>query len=482
MTVPGQFRSIFLRDQRFTKFAVKISYAIVVAIMSCTSTPNTSAVRTAEEKEEIKNLVQSAKLLECRLGQADWLVPGDVSQVQMMKVDDNWTLIYEALLRSGPRTVYQPLRADFSFNGDGVVMGMKDAPKVTDLKTFEDVQKNRWYLSRFKLAQSELFSGLVEVIANGHHFRSIIPLPDGESVQQMWPSQPIVSGYANVIVRSTSANFGTDDREDESVYRWFQVSLVDNSAKLISSYKSKNDNIQPAGFISLEKNSEPVAVTIVQPKLESAEPDPKLRTDISKVALRRIFNKNVTERVLFSGKGNFAALTVSDPTFSSSNQIAWIYAPQRKGSRYIQSVSLPVKVIPERYFSRGPLREIGNIIATELSYEANNPDFSFVVNNQKQVIPVLSWWGKLENDIVLLVQVITPQLRQNHTKTIRFSDGSVLGIQFQPSLAIIPPKTFSRVMFFTAAPTSTEKSVMVLSNRNDSAEIAMESKLYSCFF
>ncbi|NBW81627.1 hypothetical protein EBR21_07720, partial [bacterium] len=397
--------------------------------------------------------------------------------------EGQWALIYEALLRSGPRTVYQPLQANFSFNGDGVAMGLRGSPKVSDLKTFEDASRNRWYVSRVKRGDSELFSGLVEVIVKGKNNRTLLPLPQGESVQQIWASLPAVSGFANIIVRTTSADDSGAAQEDDSTFRWFQVGLTENSSKLITMYKSKGESIQPAAFVSLERTTEPVALTLVQPKLESADADPKAGGDgIFKVSLRRIFSRGVPERIIFSGKGNISSLSVSDSTFSPSIHLAWLFSPVKGGSRYLQTVSLPVRFIPERYFAKGPLRDAESILATELSYEASNPDFSFNLNNKNEMIPILSWWGKLENDVVLLVQVITPQFKQNRGQVLKSDDGATIGTNFKPSMAVIPPRPFNRVMSFTAAPTQSEKSIMILSNRSESADIAKESNLYSCLF
>jgi hypothetical protein len=483
MTLAGKFCAVLKNSNTSWQKSRFLVLFLGLTLSACASTKQATVTRDQSQKDEIKNLVQAARLVECKLSPAEWVIPGDVGQAQLIKPEGQWALIYEALLRSGPRTVYQPLQANFSFNGDGVAMGLRGAPKVSDLRTFEDASRNRWYVSRVKRGDSELFSGLVEVIVKGKNNRTLLPLPQGESVQQIWASLPAVSGFANIIVRSTSADDSGSAQEDDSTYRWFQVGLTENSAKLITIYKAKGESIQPAAFVSLERTTEPVAVTLVQPKLESADADPKATGDgIFKVSLRRIFSRGTPERVIFSGKGNISSLSVSDSTFSPAIHLAWLFAPVKSGSRYLQTISLPVRFVPERYFAKGPLRELENILATELAYEANSPDFSFNLNNKNEMIPILSWWGKLENDVVLLVQVITPQFKQIRGQLIKSDDGASIGTVFKPSMAVIPPREFNRVMSFTAAPTQAEKSIVILSNRSESAEIAKESNLYSCLF
>ncbi len=483
MTSDGKFcsfLSFYLCPSKVTRHCI---FALSLISLSCTSTPKyASSSRSADQKEEIRNLVQSSKIIECRLNANEWTIPGDVGQAQVIKAENRWALIYEALLRSGPRTVYQPLLNDFTFNGDGIAMGLKGSPRVSDLKTFEDVKGHRWYMSRVKMNNSELYSGLVEVLSGGRNYRSVLPIPESESVQQIWPSLPIVSGYANIIVRSTASDDSGMSQDDDSVFRWFQVGLSDNSARLISSFKPRGESLQPTGFVSLENSGEPVAVTIVQPRIAQADAEPSGLNGNSKVSLRRIFSKSNSEKVIFEGAGNISGLTISDSTFYSGLHLAWIYSPIGSDSRYVQTTALPVRFIPERYFARGPLKDLEGFMTTELSYEANNPDFSFTMNNQNQLIPVLGWWGKLEKDVVLMMQVITPAFRKTRGQQLRTRSGALLGTSFQPSLAVVPPTQFNRVLFFSAAASQTEKSIMVLSNRGDSAEIAKESTVSSCFF
>ncbi|MFZ9521567.1 MAG: hypothetical protein ACO3A4_13915, partial [Silvanigrellaceae bacterium] len=299
MTLARKFCAALKSHLKPWKRNSAIGFLTAIVILGCTSTKQTSASRDPSQKDEIRNLVQASRLIECRLSPAEWSIPGDVGQAQLIKPDGRWALIYEALLRSGPRTVYQPLQANFSFNGDGVAMGLKGAPKMSDLKTFEDASRNRWYVSRVKRGESELFSALVEVIVDGKNNRTVLPLPEGESVQQVWPSLPAVSGFANIVVRSTSSNDSGTAQEDDSIYRWYQVGLTENSAKLITIYKSRGESIQPAAFVSMERTTEPVAVTIVQPRLESADIEAKAGDGIFKVALKRIFNRATQERIIF---------------------------------------------------------------------------------------------------------------------------------------------------------------------------------------
>lgn len=450
---------------------------------ACTSTPNNSRLsRSNNEREEIRGSVQAAKIIECRLNSPDWNIPGDVGQAQMLTADGRKALIYEALLRSGPRTVYQRLNADYSFNGDGIAMGLKNAPRTSDLKSVEDIHGNKWFTSRIKINNSELFSGLVEVLIGNRNYRTVLPIPVTESVQQIWISRPVVSNFANVIVRSTQVDDSGLGQEDSSVFRWYQVTAADNSARLSGTFKPRREIFIPAAFIPMENTGEPVAAAVIQPQTGEADAEPAVVSGSSKIVFRRIFGRTAGERIIFEGTGNITGVTVSDSTRYNALHLAWNFAPYQGESRFIQHTSFPVRFIPERYFNRGPLRDAETLWATEISYEANDPDFSFTKNNQNQLMPVLGWWGKLEKDVALLMQVLNPAQRGQRGQQIRLKSGASVGYSFQPSIAIAPPKQFSRILYFSAAPSQTEKSIMILSNRDSSAEIAKESTISSCLF
>jgi hypothetical protein len=378
--------------------------------------------------------------------------------------------------------VYQPLNTNYSFSGDGIAMGLKNAPRTSDLKTFEDVNKNRWFISRVKLNNSELFSALVEVLVGNRNYRTILPIPTSESVQQIWLSRPAVANVANIVVRSTLSEDTGLGQDDASIFRWYQVTHADSSGRLLGTYQPRKASFQPAAFVALENSGEPVAIALAQPQASEADAEPAVVNGNSKISFRRIFSKIPTEKVIFEAAGNITGLTVSDPTFYSGLHLAWNFSPFRSEARYLQHTSFPVRFIPERYFARGPLRESEGFWATEISYEANDPDFSFTMNNQNQLMPVLGWWGKLEKDVALLMQVITPAQKKVRAPVVRLKSGATLGGAFQPSLAIIPPQQFNRILFFSAAPSQTEKSIMILSNRDSSAEIAKESEISSCLF
>jgi hypothetical protein len=77
---------------------------------------------------------------------------------------------------------------------------------------------------------------------------------------------------------------------------------------------------------------------------------------------------------------------------------------------------------------------------------------------------------------------VTKGFRTSNSKQLKGPDGLSLGINFTPSLAILPPKSFRRVMSFKAAPSAVEKNIIVFSDRDDSAELKKESQLFPCAF
>ncbi|NBO37100.1 hypothetical protein EBU99_00790 [bacterium] len=458
--------------------------ALALLVAACTtSKTDAESSRTAQQREDIKSLLAAGRLIDCKLINQEWFIPGDVKQAQVVRSEGKWSLIYEAILRSGPRTVFQSLTPGLAFQGDGVVLGTQKAPLVSDLRTFEDAGRHPWTVSRVRIPGSELSNGMVEVVVKDSIRRSILSVPANESVQQIWPVLPAGNGVSNIIVRTTPVEeSGAGQSLDESTYHWFQVNTNENSGRLVSTYRARGLNIQPAAFVALEKTAEPIAVSIMQAKLSDQDVDPRIADSSTRISLNRLFTQVPQEKVIFTGKGTLSGLTVSNPGLSPNLHLAWIFNPVRGSSRYIQTTSIPVRFIPERYFSRASLRDIDSPIATEINYEANDPEFLFTNVNQNQPVPVLGWWAKLENEVAVVLHPISVAQKKSRTTSLKSADGAILGFAFQPSLAVIPPKSFTRVMSFAAAPSASEKNIIVLSNRSDSTELVKETTLLPCTF
>ena len=450
----------------------------------CESTSVKELGRTFEQKKEIQTLLTASKLVECKLINHEWFIPGDVQQAQIVRNKGQLALIYQAMLRTGPRTVYQSLSPSFAFQGDGFVVGIKSSPNVSDFRTYDDSAGNMWTVSRIRSPDTELTKGLVEVNNKDKTFRTILPTPANETVQQIWPTLPAGNGVSNVVVRTTpvedSSSADSADSADESTFYWFQVGSSDNSARNLGTFRSNKMRLQPAAFVALERTAEPVAISIVQPQGNEESLESRPSSIPTRVSLNRIFTRNPQERVIFSGKGNIMALNAAAPN-DSGLHLAWVFSPQKSSSKYIQTTTLNTKVIPERFFSKSAIREQENILVTEIIYEGNDPEFLFT-KNQNQIIPVLGWWGKLETEVTVLLQPILPNFRNGRTTAVKAPDGSPLGMSFNPVLAVIPPRNFNRVMSFNAAPSASEKNIIVLSNRSESAELQKETILYPCSF
>jgi hypothetical protein len=460
----------------------KAMLGMSVLLLGCKSTSAPSAVsRTPEQREELKAILNAKRLVDCKIVNQEWFVPGDVQQAEIVRNKSSLALIYQALLRSGPRTIYQPLTPGLAFDGDGISVGQKSAPNVTDFKTVDDSAGNMWTISRFKAADTEIYKGLVEVIVKNKNVRTVLPTAANMSVQQIWITQPAGNGAANIVVRTTPIEESENNAGvDESTFQWFQLGSTENSARLMGTVKPANTIIQPSAFVALEKTAEPVAIAITQSRgAEDSIDSPSLSSG-ARVSLHRLFSPQRQERAIFEGKGLISSLHVSPPN-STGIHLAWLFSTQQRSGRYLQTTTLSVRVIPERFFSKARDLEREPLLVTELDYEANEPEFLFTAN-QSQAIPVLGWWAKLEKDVALLMQPVVPQFRTSLSTSLKSPDGRSLGLSFSPSLGILPPKNFNRVMTIKAAPTATEKNIAVFSNRSDSAELQTESFLYPCTF
>lgn len=448
---------------------------------SCVTQSNEQSVRSPEDKQEAQEIIGASKVIDCQIINREWIIPGDVKQASIVRNEQNTALVYQAFLRSGPRTVYQPLTPGFSFDGDGFAVGLKDAPNVMDFRTYQDMQKNLWTLSRVKNRDSEIYRAMVEASIGKENYRFVLPTPANQSVLQVWPTLPIFNNTINVIVRSvTNDDGGGIDADESSRFFWYRVDARTNATKLVGRYISQKLDLRPSGFLALERTGEPIAVSIIRNLSSLGSSDSMPMNEPSRISFLRIFSSNIQERVIFAAKGNLTGLHVSNPVYPGIH-LAWSFAPARSARKYIQSTSFNSRVLPESIFSRGPIKIQEPMLATEVSYEANDPELLFTPT-RTGFVPVLGWWGQLEKDSAVVLFPVTKGFRTSNSKQLKGPDGLSLGINFTPSLAILPPKSFRRVMSFKAAPSAVEKNIIVFSDRDDSAELKKESQLFPCAF
>jgi len=459
-----------------------ISFALAQLLnTSCVSKSEEIISRSQSYRDEVQELVGASKVIDCQIINQEWTIPGDIKQATLIRNKENSALVYQAFLRTGPRTVYQQLTPGFAFDGDGFVIGIKDAPNVLDFRAYQDLQKNLWTVSRIKARDREMYKGLVEANIGSDTFRTVLPTPNNQSVLQIWPTLPILSGHMNVVVRTvTNDDSAGIDSDETSSFFWYRVDAKNDSAKLMGRFSNKKIDIRPSGFLALEKTGEPVATSIIRTAATLVTSETMASNEPSRVSLLRIFNKTVQERVIFSARGHLSGLHLSNPLYPGVH-LAWSFAPSRSARRYIQSTSFNVRYIPESFFTRNIIPQQDPLIATEVSYEANDPELLFTPT-KNGYIPVLGWWGQLEQDVSVVLFPITRNFRKNSTDILKSPDGLALGVKFTPSLAVIPPKQFRRVMSFKAAPSAVEKNIIILSNRDDSAELKRESQLFPCAF
>lgn len=458
-----------------------ISLILLYLQFGCVTAAQKSTVRSQAVKLEIQELVGANKVIDCQIINEEWIIPGDIKQAALIRNKNNSALVYQAFLRTGPRTVYQQLTPGFAFDGNGFVIGLKDAPNVLDFRAFQDLQKNLWTVSRLKAREKETYRGMVEANIGNENYRTVLPTPDDQSVLQIWPTLPIFGGHMNVVVRTVTNDDSTGiDSEEVSSFFWYRVDAKNDSAKLMGRFSSRKIDVSPSGFLALENTGEPIAASIIRTTSAMGLSDSMPSNEPSRVSLLRIFSRNLQERFIFAGKGHISGLHLSNPLYPGIH-LAWSFTPHRSASRYIQSTSFNARYIPESFFSRSPVSIQEPLIATEVGYEANDPEILFTPT-KSGYIPVLGWWGQLEKDVTVVLFPIAKSFRKNSSGVLKSSDGTKLGINFTPSLAVVPPKPFRRVMSFKAAPTAIEKNIIVFSDRDDSADLKKESQLFPCAF
>lgn len=453
----------------------------ILLLGGCVTQSTEESARSLDDKQEVQEIVGASKVIDCQIINREWIIPGDVKQASIVRSEQNSALVYQAFLRSGPRTVYQPLTPGFSFDGDGFAVGTKDAPNVMDFRAYQDMKKNMWTLSRVKGKDSETYRGMVEASIGRENYRIVLPTPNNQSVLQIWPTLPIYNNVVNVVVRSvTNDDAGGIDADDSSTFFWYRVEANKNSAKLMGRYTSQKLDLRPSGFLMLDRTGEPIAVSVIRNLSALGSSDSMPMNEPSRISFLRIFSANVQERVIFTAKGHLTGLHVSNPIYPGIH-LAWSFAPARSARKYIQSTSFNSRTLPEAIFSRNPIKIQEPLLATEVSYEANDPELLFTPT-RTGFVPVLGWWGQLEKDSAVVLFPVTKGFRKSGSTVLKSPDGVSLGLNFTPSLAILPPRSFRRVMSFKAAPTAIEKNIIIFSNRDDSAELKKESQLFPCAF
>lgn len=457
------------------------------ALTGCQSTQQASGPthenRSPSELDELKVTLNAGRAIECKLINNEWYIPGDVQNAKVVRNKNSLGLVYQALLRTGPRTVYQSLTRGLAFEGDGVVVGLKNLPNVSDYETYENSLGNMVSLSRTKAPQSELFKAMVEINIDGNTWwRPILPTEGNETVQQIWPVMPIGNGAVQVIVRTTPSDESTSTGpDDESTFYWFKLNSANRTSEVLGKFQATRLNIQPAAFVGMEKTGEPVAIGIVKARYESDALDGPPSDLTTRVSLVRFFTKTIQEKTIFSSKGNVTELNAAVAEGTQQIHVSWLFAPKRGSTRLIQAITLERSFYSERSFSNPSVAPAEQSIATEITYEGNDPAFQFLTSENKQ-IPVLGWWGKVDSDLAVIMYLMSPQPKANRTTAKSPSKTTATTAPFTPTMAILPPKNFSRILSFSIAPSTSEKNVMILSNRSESAELQKETILHACTF
>jgi hypothetical protein len=464
-----------------------IIFLTLATVVGCQSTQHASRTtiesRSPSELDELKVTLNAGRAIECKLISNEWYIPGDVQQAKVVRNKNSLGLVYQALLRTGPRTVYQSLTRGLAFEGDGVVVGLKNLPNVSDYETYENSLGNMVSLSRTKAPQSELFKAMVEINIDGNAWwRPILATEGNETVQQIWPVMPIGTGPVQVVVRTTPSDESTSTGpDDESTFYWFKLNTATRTTEVLGKFQATRLNIQPAAFIGMEKTGEPVAIGIVKARYESDALDGPPSDLTTRVSLVRFFAKAVQEKTIFSSKGNVTELNAAIAEGSQQIHVSWLFAPKRGSTRLIQAITLERSFYSERSFSNPVVIPTEQAITTEITYEGNDPAFQFLTAENKQ-IPILGWWGKVDSDLAVMMYLMSPQQKANRTTAKPPAKANATSIPFTPTMAILPPKNFSRILSFSIAPSTTEKNVMILSNRSESAELQKETILHACTF
>ncbi len=313
-----------------------VSGIICPLILFCTSGcvsfqgPNT---RNDEQITLLKSVLATPHLQTCSPISSVWQIPAPVKNLQIVLDESKKVAVYEAIFRNGIKTIWQPLNDSYELNGDGFVLGQRGQNNLIDFSIQKDLFKNSWTTYRYKLGENELYYGAIEFLEKSNKKQKLsqirIPTPSSDSVQQVWLLPSVSSGTATVVIRTNSILDSAEEKY-ESTYSWYTVIPKKNTIQKIAEYKDRTDNLSSLQFIPFGKNSEPLALGVLNSAADADAASAKSQKQTSKIIIKRIFTPRREESVLFQSPTPISNFIVRfKPTGADFNTIfAWIQEPE----------------------------------------------------------------------------------------------------------------------------------------------------------
>jgi hypothetical protein len=337
----------------FTALLAAIALPGCATLGPAVDAPNTSSRRLA-------TTFGTPHVLDCdQILQPKWTFAGSQKNLRVVPINQRMALVYDLMTRTGARTVFQPLAPDFSFAGDGRVLGKNREAQTLDFILQPDSAGGFWAGHRYRTASSRLPAVSVEwapaATASGAKageqakspplIHMTLPMSRGDSVQELWisPGPAHKPWMADVITRTyrfskdgLTSNWQEDDAT--TLFHWFQANGQKKTIQLRGTFTDKKRSIAAAQFVSFGDDAPPVAITLEELNDAGARDPVKM----GRIMMRPIFSKDANQ-----GAELFAApnviLSNLDATMSAGDGLTRLYTAWTYSSETLENAQSQIQ-------------------------------------------------------------------------------------------------------------------------------------------
>ncbi len=375
-------------------------------LAGCATFWNGSSTTTAADQGQgARADLEATRVDTCEPSGVNWDLEGEVRSVEVVRTGGRWILVYESMMRNGPRTVWQPLSESLRVEGDGIVVGQKNLPLIADFRVTRDAQGNMWTTYRAKARGSELYASFVEMLpAKSGSALQRVRLPTGarESVQEVWLLPTSKSGVASVVVR---VNPYAESGDEVTLFRWYAVDLDKGRVRAAGEYRTNSEVLSSTRFLPLGKTHEPVAFSVTSRSQDFEAADPKFQRATFRIVAKRIFARSREEVVLHESPAPLANLTIeATPALKGIALMGWIQEPTGGANTRVQWASFRFDGTDA---ALPALRKAPKIIPKGI--EVKHDPARLRMRLLPSGVWALHWWTANDEDAGYLVTPIHPQ-------------------------------------------------------------------------
>jgi hypothetical protein len=461
----------------------------LLVLGACATRSGNYQMRNSEELEDLKSSLKANAFRPCENISRTIKLTTPVREARILWHESKPVLVYEGAFQQAIKTVWQPLDEDLNLKGDGVVIGQRNIPHVTDFQTNSDALGGFWTTYRFKVPQSEIFAAAVEYLPSGPEKKNVVrlgmPQNRDSTVQRIWilplpqtgtPAgvQENQRGIAHVIIKTVSILPGSIENA-ESVYTWYLLHASKSVVKKMGEYRPSANNISIENFFLSPETNDPLGVAISNDRIDSVGKNSS--KPHNRILNMRPFAPNSPSELLHEDSRALSSFTAySAESNSDMVHMAWLREPEEDSHPSIEMLSLPLsvpkhnalqKLSTKKAMKRSPL--IKNIATP---YFASKLEFTKIPSQSRAYDIAISWWGGNEPNQAFV-------FRRIHAENRSEALGS--GTSLNPSHAFVSRKDLGFPMNATFAEQQDTMALAILySETPRDAGVAAPGKLVVC--